>query len=115
MKRLELIANCSVENEIISALEDNIQDFYYTLLPQIHGKGKTKDTHSGVEMSGMIEERPSGRSASYRMGTATWPEINFLLISYLDDTTAAKAKEAILSVKEKFPREGIKLFIMEYV
>jgi len=91
MKRLELIANRSVENEIIEALETQITDFYYTLLPQIHGKGKTK----------------------YRLGTATWPEMNFLLISYLDDITAVKAKTAILSVKEKFPREGIKLFIME--
>jgi hypothetical protein len=90
MKRMELIANRSVENEIIEALERNISDFYYTLLPQIHGKGKTK----------------------YRLGTATWPELNFLLISYLDNDAAAKAEEAILGVKERFPREGIKLFMM---
>jgi hypothetical protein len=91
MKRMELIANRSVETEIIAVLEDNIKDFYYTLLPQINGRGKTK----------------------YRLGTATWPELNFLLISYLDDVSALKAKTAIHSVKEKFPKEGIKLFIME--
>ena len=91
MKRLELIANCSVENEIIEALEKNVADFFYTLLPQIHGRGKTK----------------------YRLGTATWPEMNFLLISYLDDECTNKAEAAIRAVKERFPREGIKLFIME--
>ena len=91
MKRLELIANRSVENEIIQSLEENIQDFYYTLLPQIQGKGKTK----------------------FRLGTTTWPEMNFLLISYLDDENAVKAEAAVLKVKEQFPLEGIKLFIME--
>ena len=91
MKRMELIANRSVENEIIEALEGSVGDFFYTLLPQIQGRGKTK----------------------YRLGTATWPELNFLLISYLNDEDAAKAQEAIRGVKEQFPREGIKVFVME--
>jgi hypothetical protein len=91
MKRLELIANRSVENEIIVALEETIQDFYYTLLPQVHGRGKTK----------------------YRLGTTTWPEMNFLLISYLDDESAAVAEAAIKEVKKRFPNEGIKLYIMQ--
>jgi hypothetical protein len=93
MKRLELIANRSVENEIINALEETIQDFYYTLLPQIQGRGKTR----------------------YRLGTTTWPEMNFLLISYLDDESTVIAQAAIKKVKERFPKEGIKLFIMEVV
>jgi len=93
MKRMELIANCSVENEIIEALEKSIHDFYYTLLPQIHGRGKTM----------------------YRLGTATWPEMNFLLLSYLDEEDASRAEAAIRGVKEQFPREGIKLFMMEAV
>jgi len=91
MKRMELIANCSVENEIIEALETQVADFYYTILPQIHGRGKTK----------------------YRLGTATWPEMNFLLISYLDEENAAIAISAIQEVKSRFPREGIKLFVMD--
>ena len=91
MKRMELIANRSVEKEIIEALEENIENFYYTLLPQINGKGKTK----------------------YRLGTTTWPELNFLLICYLDDESAGKAEMLIRGVKDRFPKEGIKLFIME--
>ena len=91
MKRLELMANRSVEREIMVALEENIQDFYYTLIPELQGRGKTK----------------------YRLGTATWPEMNFLLVSYLDDAAAAKAVTIIREVKQRFPREGIKLFLME--
>jgi len=91
MKRIELIANRSVEKEIIEALERNIEDFFYTLIPELHGRGKTK----------------------YRLGTATWPEMNFLLISYANDNDAAKAARIIREVKERFPQEGIKLFLME--
>ena len=91
MKRMELIANLSVQNEIIGALEENIPDFHYTLLPQIHGRGKTK----------------------YRLGTTTWPEMNFMIISYLDDENAGKAQMLVRGIKDRFPKEGIKLFIME--
>jgi len=88
---MELIANRSVESEIIEALEGSTPDFFYTLLPQICGRGKTK----------------------YRQGTSTWPEMNFLLISYMDNDAAEKAQAAVRGVKERFPREGIKLFMME--
>ena len=93
MKRMELIANKSVEAEIIEALENNIYDFFYTLIPELHGRGKTR----------------------YKLGTATWPELNFLLISYLDDPDAAKAETIIRRIKKRFSREGIKLFMMEAV
>ena len=93
MKRMELIANKSVEREIIEALEKNIEDFYYTLIPQLHGRGKSK----------------------YKLGTATWPELNFMLVSFLDDADAHEAETIIRDVKERFPREGIKLFMMEVV
>jgi len=93
MKRMEIMANRSVETEIIESLEEAVQDFYYTLLPQIQGKGKTK----------------------YRLGTSTWPEMNFSLISYLEDTDAIRARDAIRRVKEQFPGEGIKVFMMDAV
>ena len=91
MKRIELIANRSVESEIIDAMEEAIENFHYTMLPEIHGKGKTK----------------------YRLGTATWPELNFFLISYLEDEDAEKAQATVRAVKKRFPLEGIKLFVMD--
>ena len=91
MKRMEIIANSSVESDIIEALEKIIPDFYYTLLPEIYGKGKTR----------------------YKLGTDVWPELNFLIISYLDDNIAIEAKEVLTKIKNDFPQEGIKYFIME--
>jgi hypothetical protein len=41
--------------------------------------------------------------------------MNFLLISYLEDEDAIKAQTVIRGVKERFPREGIKLFMMEAI
>ena len=90
MKRLELIANQSCERELIEALESNINNFYYTLLPVVHGKGRTR----------------------YKLGTSTWPELNFMLISYLEDNDADLALNIIKEIKEQFKREGIKAFIL---
>ena len=93
MKRMEIVANSSVESDITEALDKIIPDFYYTLLPNIQGKGKTR----------------------YKFGDSVWPELNFLIICYLDDNFASKAKEALLKIKKEFPDEGIKFFIMEAV
>jgi hypothetical protein len=90
MKRMELMANKSVEKEIISALEAGILDFYYTLFPMVHGRGKMQ----------------------YRLSTPTWPETNFLLISYLDDQDTETAKAVVAEIKSHFPKEGIKLFFL---
>jgi hypothetical protein len=93
MKRMELIANRSVEEEIIGGLEAGIADFYYTLLPVVHGRGKNQ----------------------YHLGTATWPEENFLLISYLDDRDAETAQSLVEEIKDRFPSEGIKIFFIGLV
>jgi hypothetical protein len=89
MKRMELIANHSVKDEIINSLEGKIRDFYYTLIPNVHGRGKN----------------------AYHMGTATWPEENFMVISYLNDHDTLMAEAVVEDIKLHFPGEGIKLFI----
>jgi hypothetical protein len=90
MKRMELMANKAVEEELIGALEAGIEDFYYTLLPVVHGRGK----------------------AQYRLGTPTWPEENFLLISYLNNRDAEAAQVIVTGIKNRFPKEGIKVFFV---
>ncbi|MFP3041357.1 hypothetical protein LQZ19_05990 [Treponema primitia] len=91
MKRLEVMANRSVQEEIITGLEEAMPDFYYTFIPVVHGRGRTQ----------------------YRMGTPTWPEENFMLISYLHDEDAQRAREIITEVKHRFPEEGIKVFFVD--
>ncbi|QQO09867.1 PG0541 family transporter-associated protein [Breznakiella homolactica] len=90
MKRIEIFANRSVQDEVLKGLEETITDFYYTLIPVVNGRGKSE----------------------YRLGTAVWPEENFMVISYINDGDAAKAAEIIQGVKEQFPGEGIKIFFL---
>jgi hypothetical protein len=85
MKRLELIANQSIKDEIIEALENALPDIEYTLLPIVQGKGRRKR----------------------KDGSRTWPETNFLLISYMGEENAVKATEAIIKIRDRFPAEGI--------
>jgi len=91
MKRMVLIANPSIENEIINALEEKIIEFNYNIFPQKHGKGKSR----------------------YRLEKTTSYEMEFFLVSYLYDENAVKARKAIYKVREHFPREVIKLYFID--
>jgi hypothetical protein len=91
MKRLEIIANQSVHDELIDELERSLPEMEYTLLPLVHGKGRRKR----------------------KLGTRTWPETNFLLICYMDEVCAEKASAAVSSLARRFPDEGIFAAIAE--
>jgi hypothetical protein len=85
MKRLELIGCEAVQAELIEGIEAVVSGFEYTLLPRIEGKGlKTR-----------------------KEGTQVWPELNFMLVSYLDEAGAEAARAAIAEVSRRFPNEGI--------
>lgn len=88
MERIEIIANRSVQDDIIGGLEAAIPDFYYTVMPVVHGSGR--------------QQR--------KLGTTTWPEENFLLLAYVSDENARTAREVVAQVKTRFPKEGIKIF-----
>ncbi|AEJ18883.1 PG0541 family transporter-associated protein [Gracilinema caldarium] len=91
MKRIEIIANQSVQDAIASRLEQAIDGFAYTVIPVVHG---------------ITKERR-------RLGNGTWPEENFLLISYIDDQLLPQVQKLMIEIKHKFPQEGIKLFVIE--
>lgn len=91
MIRTEIIANQSVQDDIVEILESSINGFYYTIIPLAHGRGK------------------QGR----RLETNTWPEANFVLIAYVDNRIVQVIKKSIGEVKKKFHDEGIKLFFMK--
>jgi len=88
MIRIEIIANRSVEENILEALNKENVGKQYTMIPNIHGVG----------------------ACGPRMGTAVWPEENFALIIWCEEEEAQGIQRAIKKVKEKFPGEGIKLF-----
>jgi len=88
MIRIEIIANHSVEENIMEALAKEQAGKYYTKFPSILGVG----------------------SAGPRMGDSVWPEENFALVIWCEEEEARGIQRAIESVKEKFPDEGVKLF-----
>ena len=93
MYRAEIISNQSVQEDIIERLEQAIPSIEYTVIPEIHGRGvRTK-----------------------KLGDTVWPEMNFVLFSYVDEDVARKIKEVVEAVKQKFPNEGISLFFTKAV
>ena len=90
MIRAEIIANQSVKDEIVENLEKVIPNFLYSVVPLVEGRGKN----------------------SRKLGTTTWPETNFILIAYTEDQNESKIRAVISFIKQKFPTEGIKLFVL---
>jgi len=88
MIRVEIVANRSVEENILEALAKEGVAKFYTKIPNVLGVG----------------------ACGPRMGDAVWPEENFALIVWCEKEEADGIERAIKKVKEKFPGEGIKLF-----
>jgi hypothetical protein len=88
MIRLEIVANHSVEENILEALAAENAGKYYTKYPNVYGVGSTGP----------------------RMGDAIWPEENFALVIWCEEEEDRRIRRAVASVKERFPDEGIKIF-----
>ncbi|MDR2808699.1 MAG: hypothetical protein LBB43_06820 [Spirochaetaceae bacterium] len=88
MTRIEIIANHSVEDNILDAFRERGVGKYYTKYPTVHGVG----------------------SSNPRMGDAVWPEENFALVIWCEKAEADTIEQAVASVKKDFPDEGIKVF-----
>jgi len=88
MLRIEIIANHSVEENILEALKEHGVGKYFTLYPNVTGAGR------------------SGQ----RMGDAVWPEENFALVVWCEKEEAKGIENAVAEVKKNYPGEGIKLF-----
>jgi hypothetical protein len=91
MIRIEIVANQSVEENILETLKQEDAAKYYTKYPNIYGVGK----------------------AGPRMGDSIWPEENFALVVWCEQDEALRIKSAVEIVKKQFPDEGIKLFGIE--
>ena len=88
MIRLEIIANHSVEENILEALKEQNVGKFYTKYPTIYGAG----------------------TSGPRMGDAIWPEENFSLVIWCEKEEARLIKRAVKSIKNQYPDEGIKMY-----
>jgi hydrophobic/amphiphilic exporter-1 (mainly G- bacteria), HAE1 family len=87
----EIVANKSVEENITEMLEQAVQGIQYTIVPVVTGRG----------------------GESYKLGTTTWPEQNFMMLAYMQKGDVPMVQAVIAYLKKKFPKEGIKLFFVE--
>jgi hypothetical protein len=90
MIRIEIVANHSVEENILEALKNEGAAKFYTKYTNVNGVG----------------------SCGPRMGDAIWPEENFALVIWCEIDEARAIERAVNTVKKVFPDEGIKLFGM---
>ena len=91
MQRVEIISNKSVEDDVTQALEEYVPDILYTKFPLVYGRG----------------------GSDRKLGNTTWPEKNFVLVSYIEDEDLPKVQAVMKAIKKKFPGEGIKLFAIK--
>lgn len=90
MRRLEVIANQSVQEEVLEGLSSVVPGFQYTLLAPAYGSGMRRK----------------------KLGTVVWPEVNFVLVSYMDEADALSAREFLEDLQRRFPDEGIAFFVI---
>ena len=88
MKRLEIIANRAVEDDLFEAFRKRDVVHQYTKIPTAYGIGNSDP----------------------KMGDHIWPEENIILVVYCNEMEAEKIREAVMEVKSFFTQEGIKLF-----
>ncbi len=88
MKRVEIVANHSVQEDLMDALAEAGVARSYTLIPAVQGAGR----------QGM------------RTGEAAWPEENFVLFTYCGEEEARAIADVVARIKKAFPEEGIKYF-----
>ncbi len=88
-RRVEIIANQSIEEDVIDRLTRAGHGESFTYMRPVYGRG----------------------SAGRREGSSTWPETNVMFVVYLSAKEARILHESMQSLKETFPREGIKVWI----
>ncbi|MEJ2662933.1 MAG: hypothetical protein P8107_02645 [Spirochaetia bacterium] len=86
--RVEIIANYSVQEDLLELLDKHNVGQFRTLIPQVQGKG----------------------SSGPRRGDHIWPEENFIMIIFCERSEAKVIRKAVDELKEYFPDEGIKMF-----
>ncbi|MFO8064639.1 MAG: PG0541 family transporter-associated protein [Spirochaetota bacterium] len=91
MQRLEIIANRSVEEDLFDQLKRRGLSPFYTKLPEVQGVG----------------------DSGPRQGDHVWPEENFLMIIYCEQSVANQLRDLVGELKRLFPDEGITMFSVQ--
>lgn len=90
MKRVEIIFSQSIEDDILESLKDIQAAQFFTLIPGVRGRGYSTP----------------------KMGDPVWPEVNELMIIYCDDDSSEEIRERLERVRERYPNEGLAIFML---
>ena len=90
MKRVEIMAAQAVQDDLLEALALYEVPPHYTVIPTAHGRGNT----------------------TAKLGDSVWPEENFILIIYCEESMVAKIEQAVNLVSRKYDHEGIGFFVL---
>lgn len=88
MHRVEIIANRSMEEDLLETLHAQEVAMHYSLLYGVRGVGE-----SGA-----------------RLGSSVWPEENCILIIYCDVQEARRIQQAVHAFRQRNPQEGVAFF-----
>ncbi|HOF85312.1 MAG TPA: hypothetical protein PLV73_03740 [Treponemataceae bacterium] len=90
MKRIEIIFSQALEEDILSALSKVPEAQFYTIIPEVWGKGYSTP----------------------KMGSPVWPETNEIMIIYCDDDVEPKITGPVKELQAKYTREGLAYFVI---
>lgn len=88
--RMEIIANQSVQEDVVELLECKINGIEYTMEENVLGKGKR----------------------SRKLGSSVWPEMNFKMTVYCSAKEAEEISCLMEQIKQKYRDEGISFFTL---
>jgi len=88
MKRMEIILNHSIEEDLLELLSRKNVAAKYTRYPEVHGAGHSEP----------------------KQGNSVWPEENVVDVIYCGEEEAAGIRETVRELKSYFPKEGVKGF-----
>ncbi len=90
MKLIMIIHNSALKTNVMEIFErNNVKK--YTQIDEVKGRGISSEPH---------------------LGTHIWPGINSIAFSVVDEEISKKIIADFKKLKEKFRREGIKVFVL---
>lgn len=85
MRRVEIVGNHSVEQDLLDLLEERLPRLYWTKIPSVQGRGNTGS----------------------KLGDGVWPEENFLFFSICGEDEEAALRQIVQDIQVRHPTEGI--------
>jgi hypothetical protein len=85
MRRVEIVGNHSIEQDLLDFLDEKLPSLFWTKIPSVQGKGNTGS----------------------KLGDGVWPEENFLFFSVCSEEAENILRQIVDTIRQLHPSEGI--------